>query len=157
MQSLINDRFYPRYSEIPSEEALVQAAFDVLNSSSSWKAGKTFHKVVRTYSKSKGPGDGAPWHARVSEHTAEDATFDEFWSKLGEDHAQNEKEYVFSDYCTWLRKQTVLAVAQIYQGGEEVRTAQEDLANYASVEYVLRVSPSGVTPNLHRASTRAPH
>lgn len=80
--------------EIPSEEAIVQAAHDIIDSITSWKAGKTFHKVVRTYSKPKGPGDGAPWHARISEHSAEDATFDEFWSKLGDDHASNEKEYV---------------------------------------------------------------
>lgn len=80
--------------EIPSEEAIVQAAHDIIDSITSWKAGKSFHKVVRTYSKPKGPGDGAPWHARLSEHGAEDATFDEFWSKLGDDHASNEKEYV---------------------------------------------------------------
>ncbi|KIJ69332.1 hypothetical protein HYDPIDRAFT_80133, partial [Hydnomerulius pinastri MD-312] len=82
-------------AEIPSEEAIIAAGREVLASSVSWKKGKTFTKGnVLTLSAPKGPADGAPWHCRVSEHTKEDATFDEFWSKLGVNKAENEKEYV---------------------------------------------------------------
>ena len=66
----------------------------MLESTKSWKQGKTFNKVVKTSSRPKGPQDGAPWHCRVSEHPPEDATFDEFWSKLGEDKANNEMQCV---------------------------------------------------------------
>ena len=59
----------------------------------SWKQGKTYqHNKVKTFSRSKGPKDGAGWYCRVSEHTKEDATFDEFWSKLGENKAENEMQ-----------------------------------------------------------------
>lgn len=80
-------------SEIPPEDEILSAAREVLDSSTSWKQGKTFAKdTVKTYSRPKGPGDGAAWHCRVSEHDAKDATFEEFWSKLGKDKAENEKE-----------------------------------------------------------------
>ncbi|KAI0072787.1 hypothetical protein K474DRAFT_1650455 [Panus rudis PR-1116 ss-1] len=86
-----------KLSELPSEETVLAAGRAVLDSSSSWKEGKTFHRhgtTVRTFAQPKGPQDGAGWHCRVSEHTAEDATFDEFWAKLGVDKAENEKEFV---------------------------------------------------------------
>lgn len=38
--------------------------------------------------------DEAGWYCRRSEHTAEEATFDQFWSKLGENKAENEMQYV---------------------------------------------------------------
>lgn len=64
-----------------------------------WKKGKTFAKgKVLTLSRPKGPADGAPWHCRVSEHTEEDATFDEFWGKLGVNKAVNEKESDIPSY-----------------------------------------------------------
>ncbi|KZP12561.1 hypothetical protein FIBSPDRAFT_921820 [Athelia psychrophila] len=82
-------------SEIPSEEAIVAAARAILDSTPTWKQGKSFHKKsVKTLSRAKVEGDGANWHVRVSEHGPEDATFDEFWGKLGNDKALNEKEYV---------------------------------------------------------------
>lgn len=66
-----------------------------LEASNGWKKGKTYQKkTVQTYSRLKGPGDGAAWHCRVSEHTLSEATFNEFWSKLGHNHSENEKEYV---------------------------------------------------------------
>lgn len=71
--------------ELPSEETILALGEALLESTKSWKQGKTFNKVVKTSSRPKGPQDGAPWHCRVSEHASEDATFDEFWSKLGED------------------------------------------------------------------------
>ncbi|KAI0929154.1 hypothetical protein AcV5_006495 [Taiwanofungus camphoratus] len=84
-----------KISEIPPEDDIIAVGQALLDSTSSWKQGKTYQKgTVRTCSRQKGPQDGAPWHCRVSEHTAEDATFDEFWSKLGVDKAENEKQYI---------------------------------------------------------------
>ncbi|KAG1756436.1 uncharacterized protein EDB91DRAFT_1092688 [Suillus paluster] len=77
------------------EETILALGRDVLESTKTWKVGKTFAKgTVRTLSRAKGPGDGAPWHCRVSEHTKEDATFDEFWSKIGTNKPENEKEFI---------------------------------------------------------------
>jgi len=62
--------------------------------------GKTFNvithggrtKEVRTYARKEG---GETWFMRVSEHdTAEDGTFDDFWSRLGVNHAENEARYI---------------------------------------------------------------
>ena len=81
--------------EIPSEESVIALGNALLDSTSSWKKGKSFQKkTVQTCSRPKGPQDGAPWHCRRSEHTAADATYDEFWSKLGVNKAENEKECV---------------------------------------------------------------
>ncbi|KAI0320122.1 hypothetical protein OF83DRAFT_1053756, partial [Amylostereum chailletii] len=82
-------------TELPSDEDVVAAARKIMKATETWKRGKSYHhNTVRTFSKSKGLGDGAGWHARVSVHPPEDATFDEFWSKLGQNHAVNEKEYI---------------------------------------------------------------
>lgn len=78
--------------EIPSEEVILSASEALIESSTSWKEGKVYHKVVKTYSRAKGPGDGAPWHCRVSVHKPDEATFDQMWSKLGHDKAKNEME-----------------------------------------------------------------
>ncbi|KAH9948969.1 hypothetical protein B0H21DRAFT_730952 [Amylocystis lapponica] len=84
-----------KITDIPSEESIVALGNALLDSTTSWKQGKSFQKnTVKTLSRHKGPEDGAPWHCRVSEHTAQDATFDEFWSKLGVDKAENEKQYI---------------------------------------------------------------
>jgi len=81
--------------EIPSEDTIIALGKDLLDSTAAWKKGKTFAKgKVLTLSRPKGPADGAPWHCRVSEHTKEDATFDEFWGKLGVNKAVNEKEFI---------------------------------------------------------------
>jgi len=78
---------------LPSDEQVITAARNLLEATKSWKKGKAYEKkAVQTYSQQKGPGDGAAWHCRVSEHTPAEATFDEFWSKLG--NSENEKEYV---------------------------------------------------------------
>ncbi|KAI0273587.1 hypothetical protein BC834DRAFT_216068 [Gloeopeniophorella convolvens] len=83
--------------ELPSDEQALAAGRELIESCTNWKKGKAYYKnTVHTYSKSKSDGDGATWHCRVSEHAAEDATFDEFWSKLGDNHAENEKEYIES-------------------------------------------------------------
>ncbi|KAI0372923.1 hypothetical protein BV20DRAFT_963358 [Pilatotrama ljubarskyi] len=82
-------------SEIPSEDEIIKAGKELLEGTSSWKQGKSYqHNKVKTYSRAKGPKDGAGWYARVSEHPKEDATFDEFWSKLGENKAENEMQYM---------------------------------------------------------------
>jgi len=84
-----------KLDNIPSEESILTAGREILESTKSWKQGKSYHRnTVKTFTHPKGPEDGAPWHCRVSEHTAEDATFDEFWSKLGNDKAVNEKEFI---------------------------------------------------------------
>lgn len=54
-----------------------------------WKQGKTINDGVHIYSK-RASGAPAGWHCRISEHAAADATFDEFWAKLGVDKADNE-------------------------------------------------------------------
>lgn len=79
--------------EVPSEDTIIALGKELLDSTATWKKGKTFADCkVLTLSRPKGPADGAPWHCRVSEHTREDATFDEFWGKLGVNKAENEKE-----------------------------------------------------------------
>ncbi|KAJ8597863.1 hypothetical protein M405DRAFT_541 [Rhizopogon salebrosus TDB-379] len=82
-------------AEIPSEETILALGHEVLESTKSWKVGKTYSKgTVQTLSRAKRQGDGAAWHSRVSKHTKDDATFDEFWSKLGFNKAENEKEFI---------------------------------------------------------------
>ncbi|TFK55064.1 hypothetical protein OE88DRAFT_1732340 [Heliocybe sulcata] len=82
-------------SEVPPEDAILAAANEVLESTKSWKQGKSyFNNTVKTFSRPKGPHDGAGWYCRVSEHTADDATFDEFWSKLGNDKPENEMKFI---------------------------------------------------------------
>ncbi|KAI0301989.1 hypothetical protein BC826DRAFT_1089826 [Russula brevipes] len=84
-----------RLDELPSDEQAVAASREVLEATKGWKKGKSYQKhTVQTYSAPKGPGDGAGWHCRVSEHTPAEATFDEFWSKIGDNHSENEKEYI---------------------------------------------------------------
>ncbi|KAI0005992.1 hypothetical protein BJV74DRAFT_875084 [Russula compacta] len=84
-----------RLDDLPSDEQAVAAGRELLEATKRWKKGKAYQKnTVQTYSRPKGPSDGASWHCRVSEHTPADATFDEFWSKIGNNHSENEKEYI---------------------------------------------------------------
>ena len=82
--------------ELPSDEQVIAASREVLEATKGWKKGKAYEKkTVQTYSSPKGPGDGAGWHCRVSEHAPTQITFDDFWSKLGaSNHSEYEKEYV---------------------------------------------------------------
>ncbi|KAI0672961.1 hypothetical protein C8Q78DRAFT_990315 [Trametes maxima] len=81
--------------QIPSEDEIIKAGKQLLETTPSWKQGKAYqHNTVKTFHRAKGPKDGTAWFGRVSEHTKEDATFDEFWSRLGENKAENEKEYI---------------------------------------------------------------
>ena len=81
-------------SEVPSEDAVLAAGKEILAASGSWKQGKTYQKIVKTYTYSPSPkgGDGTKWACRVSEHTREDGTFDDFWSGLGTNKAENEMQ-----------------------------------------------------------------
>lgn len=79
--------------ELPDDAAILAAGKALIDSTPSWKAGKTYHKIVKTFHRPKHAEDGAPWHCRVSEHPASEATFDQIWSKLGADKALHEKEY----------------------------------------------------------------
>ncbi|KAF7294745.1 DUF3074 domain-containing protein [Mycena indigotica] len=81
-------------SAIPGDDEIMLEAESLLDSITSWKAGKTYHHTVKTYSHPKGPDDGAPWHARVSVHKPEEATMLQMWDKLGKDKAVNEKEFI---------------------------------------------------------------
>ena len=80
--------------ELPAEEKLIAQGHSVLETTVNWKQGKTFYKVVKTYSRSKFRGEVANWHCRVSEHGPEEATFDEFWEKLGVNKGENEVKCV---------------------------------------------------------------
>jgi hypothetical protein len=84
------------YAELPSDEQVIAASREVLEATKGWKKGKAYEKkTVQTYSSLKGPGDGAHWHCRISEHAPTQITFDELWSKLGSsNHSEHEKEYV---------------------------------------------------------------
>jgi len=85
-----------RLDELPSDEQVIAASREVLEATKGWKKGKAYgKKTVQTYSSPKGPGDGAHWHCRVSEHAPAQITFDELWSKLGSsNHSEYEKEYI---------------------------------------------------------------
>lgn len=84
-----------KLSEIPPEDAIIAAGKEILASSSNWKSGKTFQKVVKTSTYSPSPKDGkggAKWVCRFSEHTRDEGTFDEFWNGLGTNKAENEMQ-----------------------------------------------------------------
>lgn len=82
------------HTEIPAADVIIKAGREVLDSTHSWKQGKSYQKnAVKTSHRAKGPKDGTAWYCRASEHTKKDATFDEFWSKLGQNRAENEMQY----------------------------------------------------------------
>jgi len=79
---------------IPSEATIIATARRIIDTTYSWKQGKTFHKIVKTYHRGKLPEDEVPWHCRVSEHKAEEGSFDLLWEKLGTVQDAHEKDYV---------------------------------------------------------------
>lgn len=86
---------YRHLADIPPEDAIIEAGREILESSLTWKQGKTYEKnTVKTLYRAKGPKDGASWYGRISEHRKEDGTFEEFWNKIGVNKTENEKEYV---------------------------------------------------------------
>lgn len=46
--------------------------------------------MVKTSSRAKGPGDGAPWYCRYSVHKPSEITFSQLWDKLSHNKAENE-------------------------------------------------------------------
>lgn len=65
---------------------------ELIQSTDTWTKGKSFAKgKVLTLHHNQDP-DKLRWHCRVSRHTKEDATFDEFWSKLGVNKPENERQ-----------------------------------------------------------------
>jgi len=112
-----------KLQDIPPEDTIVTLGTELLDSTAGWKKGRILAKgKVLTLSRPKGPADGAPWHCRVSEHTREDATFDEFWSKLGANKAENEKE----SHIVRISPATLLAhpCYQIHRGHQESRSSE---------------------------------
>uniref|UniRef100_D8PSR8 DUF3074 domain-containing protein n=1 Tax=Schizophyllum commune (strain H4-8 / FGSC 9210) TaxID=578458 RepID=D8PSR8_SCHCM len=81
-------------TDIPSEEAIVARAKEVLASIPQWKEGKAYKGGVKTYTLPKGltPGTSAEdfWACRVSELSPSDASFDAMWAHLAKDKAENE-------------------------------------------------------------------
>ncbi|KAG8844947.1 hypothetical protein FRB96_002782 [Tulasnella sp. 330] len=87
---------------IPLASDVISAASTLIKSdpATAWKKGKVFSisangKVapVRTFSKKVGVS-GETWFMRVSEHDAQDGSFDEFWGGIGVDHAVHESQYI---------------------------------------------------------------
>ncbi|KIK31149.1 hypothetical protein PISMIDRAFT_670132 [Pisolithus microcarpus 441] len=84
-----------KLGDIPPESAIIALGNELLVATESWKKGKTFAKgKVLTLHRPPGNGNESSWYCRVSQHDKEDATFDEFWSKLGVNKAENEKQFV---------------------------------------------------------------
>jgi hypothetical protein len=71
---------------------IIEEGKKLIESTTKWKAGKTFFNCVQTSYRAKELGDGAPWYCRISEHTPKEVTFDIFWEKLSKNKAVNEKE-----------------------------------------------------------------
>lgn len=84
-----------KLGDIPPESTIISLGNELLAATDSWRKGKTFAKgKVLTLHRPPGYGDESSWYCRVSRHDKEDATFDEFWSKLGVNKAENEKQFV---------------------------------------------------------------
>jgi len=81
-----------RPSEIPPEDEILALGKEILAASDNWKKGKTLKKFIKTSTYSPSPKGGAKWACRVSEHTREEGTFDEFWNGLGVNKAENEMQ-----------------------------------------------------------------
>ncbi|KAH9484375.1 hypothetical protein JR316_0003856 [Psilocybe cubensis] len=81
-------------SEIPPEERIIAEGKTLIESSVSWKAGKTYFDVVKTSTRGKLAGDGAPWHCRYSVHKPDEITFDQLWEKLSRNKAENELQFI---------------------------------------------------------------
>ncbi|KAF4614652.1 hypothetical protein D9613_002623 [Agrocybe pediades] len=83
-----------KISDLPPEEQIIAEGKALIESSTSWKAGKTFFDTVHTSYRGKLPGDGAPWYCRISEHKPEEITFDQLWEKLSKNKAENELQFI---------------------------------------------------------------
>ncbi|KAL4077336.1 hypothetical protein V8B97DRAFT_1428375 [Scleroderma yunnanense] len=66
--------------DAPPEDTIIALGRELIESTDVWR---------------KAP-DETPWHCRVSQHSKKDGTFDEFWSKLGVNKPENEKQFISS-------------------------------------------------------------
>jgi hypothetical protein len=82
-------------TELPTDEAVITAAKELLATTTSWKRGKIYgkHAVQTSWRGADGPNEFS-WHCRVSEHSREEATFDVMWDKLGPKGPDLEPELV---------------------------------------------------------------
>jgi len=77
-------------ADIPPEDEILVAGRAIIQSTTSWSEGKMYFKdTVQTLHEPNGSG-GLPWHCRVSEHSADEVTFDVMWEKLSTNKAVNE-------------------------------------------------------------------
>lgn len=83
-----------RPSEIPSEEVIIAAGRELIESTDAWKVGKTYFTTVKTLSHSGGLTPVGNWHCRLSEHPPDQITFKQLWDKMAHDKAPNEKEFI---------------------------------------------------------------
>jgi len=82
-------------SELPPEDKVIQAGRELIEATLNWKSNGSFAKgVVTGYVHPKDADDDQPWFCRVSEHSAEEASFDEFWFGLGTNKPEHEKKFV---------------------------------------------------------------
>jgi hypothetical protein len=130
------------HAELPSVEVALAAGRALIATVTEWKRGKAFSHGVQSYSKAKGAGDGAGWHSRVSTHQPKEATFDEFWRYLGEEHATYEKECVCCVSLSALR----LSDIKVHQGGQESNAHQGCWAESGHLVDVLRVPDNRCVP-----------
>lgn len=70
------------------------AGRELIDSTDSWKTGKTYFTKVNTRFRPTGPSNPDRWNCRISEHSPKEVTFDVLWDKLAKNKAENEKEYV---------------------------------------------------------------
>lgn len=84
------------HTEIPPEESIIAAGRELIESTDSWKAGKTYFTKVKTLHSSAGPSLVGAWHCRLSEHPPNEVTFEQLWDKMANNKAVNEREYVNS-------------------------------------------------------------
>ncbi|KIM65328.1 hypothetical protein SCLCIDRAFT_542377 [Scleroderma citrinum Foug A] len=85
-----------KLEDVPPEDAILALGGDLIGSTDTWRKGKSFAKgkVLTLHLPRNQAPDKLPWHCRVSRHSKEDATFDEFWSKLGVNKPENERQFI---------------------------------------------------------------
>lgn len=84
-----------RLEDRPPESAIISLGRDILDSTGSWTEGRRYaNGKILTLRRPKKRDDPESWYCRVSKHGPDDATFDEFWSKLGENKVENERQYI---------------------------------------------------------------
>ncbi|KAF7778530.1 hypothetical protein Agabi119p4_2875 [Agaricus bisporus var. burnettii] len=78
--------------DIPSEESIIAAGRELIESTDSWQLKKTINNV-KVVHKPATSTDGS-WFCRISEHSPEEVTYDQLWDKMARNKAQNEKDFI---------------------------------------------------------------